>query len=162
MVDRQKLYFVQLFATQAHAGQIYGALPYTHHLQDVYRILLEFGCQDEDVLIASWLHDTIEDTNTRRKQLEEFFGKRVAALVWAVTDEADGRAAKVETYKKMVKEPGATGLKLGDRLANVRHGGSLVGMYKREQAGFKKALYREGQYEEMWAELDRLLEGWNE
>lgn len=150
--------WVKFFATQAHTGQLYGPLPYTHHLQDVYDVLLQFKCEDEDILIAAWLHDTIEDTDVKYKTLVEMFGRRVADLVWAVTDEGDGprKEVKAHTYQKIKNCTGATQLKLADRIANVKAGGELVGMYRKEQEEFR-SLYVLGELEPMWCHLDGLL-----
>jgi len=142
----------QLFATQAHQGQLYGFLPFTHHLAEVHGWLVEFGCDDQELLVASWLHDTIEDTNTKRKGIQELFGERVADLVWAVTDGPGANRAerKAGVYQKIKGTPGATMLKLADRVANVRHGGALVDMYIKEHSTFKEELYVSGQHEDMW------------
>lgn len=170
----QNLKWVKLFATNAHEGQRYGPLPYTHHLQDVYETLLNFEIEDEDILIAAWLHDTIEDTAdkphpVKRKHIHDMFGERVAALVWAVTDEGNGprREVKARTYEKIKVVPGAVALKLADRIANVSAGGSLIKMYKKEHEDRKvtvdgittivpgfKSLYVPGEYEDMWAWLE--------
>jgi guanosine-3',5'-bis(diphosphate) 3'-pyrophosphohydrolase len=154
------------FATLHHVirkGQLYGPVPYTHHLSDVEGVLREFGITDEDMLVASWLHDVIEDTDVKVRDIEESFGSCVATLVSAVTSE-DGPNRKTRnalTYPK-IRGTGnaATKLKLADRIANVRNGGSSVEMYRREHSDFKHALttgLEDEESLEMWAELDRLL-----
>ena len=42
---------------------------------------------DEEVLAAAVLHDTVEDTGATLEQLAEQFGKRVAALVASETED---------------------------------------------------------------------------
>lgn len=152
------------FATLHHVirkGQLYGALPYTHHLQDVERVLREFGENREVMLVAAWLHDVVEDTDVKVRDVEENFGEEVAQLVSAVTNE-EGHNRKVRnalTYPKIrAAGPDATRLKLADRLANVRSGGSSLKMYVKEYSEFKHALYvptdKNGF---MWDALDRIL-----
>ena len=51
-------------------------LPYIVHPFSVALILMEYS-QDEDVIVAGLLHDTIEDTGYTREQMEEDFGERV-------------------------------------------------------------------------------------
>ena len=152
---------VKFFAAVKHAGQAYGSgLPYTHHLAAVEQVLRRFNIADENLLIAAWLHDVVEDTETKLKEVEEMFGPEVARLVHAVTNE-DGPNRKTRhalTYPK-IREAGenAIRLKLADRIANVESGGNLVGMYKKEHEDFKRALYTANQAEDMWEHLNALL-----
>lgn len=151
---------VKFFATVKHAGQSYSGLPYTHHLAAVESVLKRFNVTDEALLAASWLHDVVEDTDVKVKEIEEMFGHEVAVLVSAVTNE-DGPNRKSRhalTYPK-IREAGekAIRLKLADRIANVESGGNLVGMYKKEHEDFRRALYTPGQAEDMWAHLNKIL-----
>lgn len=152
---------VKFFAAVKHAGQTYGSgLPYTHHLAAVEQVLRRFNITDESLLTASWLHDVVEDTETKLKEIEEMFGPEVARLVHAVTNE-DGPNRKTRhalTYPK-IREAGdkAIRLKLADRIANVESGGNLIGMYKKEYDDFRRALYTPNQAEDMWAHLDSIL-----
>jgi len=154
---------VKFFAAVKHTGQNYGSgLAYTHHLAAVEQVLRRFNITDEAMLTAAWLHDVVEDTETKLKEVEEMFGPDVARLVHAVTNE-DGPNRKTRaalTYPK-IREGGenAIRLKLADRIANVEMGGNLVGMYKKEYEDFKRALYTTGQAEDMWGHLDTLLDG---
>lgn len=159
MTKLDPLRWAKFFARIKHVGQNYGPYPYTHHLDEVLRVLQRFGVVDEDLLNAGLLHDTKEDTDTSGKEIAEMFGDRVAELVEAVTNEP-GENRKVRaalTYPKIRNTPGAVCLKLADRIANVEHGGKLVDMYKKEYEDFRRALYTKGEYEEMWSHLDALL-----
>lgn len=151
---------VKFFATVKHAGQTYSSgLPYTHHLAAVEQVLRRFGA-DENLLTASWLHDVVEDTDTKLKEIREMFGEEVANLVYAVTNE-EGANRKIRhalTYPK-IREAGplAVRLKLADRIANVEAGGNLVGMYRKEHEDFKRSLFTTGQNEDMWTHLEGLM-----
>jgi (p)ppGpp synthase/HD superfamily hydrolase len=150
----------RFFAATKHGSQQYGTgLPYTHHLAAVELVLKRFGVLEEDMLVAAWLHDVVEDTETKLKDVEEMFGANVAALVGAVTNE-DGPSRKVRaalTYPKTRSVVGGVTLKLADRIANVEAGGKLVDMYKKEYEDFRRALYTPGIAESMWAHLDNLM-----
>ncbi len=152
---------VKFFASVKHSGQTYGSgLPYTHHLAAVEQVLRRFNVTDEAMLTASWLHDVVEDTETKLKEIEEMFGPEVARLVHAVTNE-EGANRKIRhalTYPK-IREAGlyAVKLKLADRIANVEAGGNLVGMYRKEHEDFKRALFTPGENEEMWKHLESLM-----
>lgn len=76
------------FAARAHRGQIRkdGATPYVSH---VFRVCLTlrhvFGIEDNKVLTAAALHDTLEDTTSDFDDLREQFGEDVAGWVAALS-----------------------------------------------------------------------------
>jgi guanosine-3',5'-bis(diphosphate) 3'-pyrophosphohydrolase len=76
------------FAARAHKDQLRkdGQTPYVSHVFRVCLVLRDlFGVADRTVLIAAVLHDTVEDTTTDFDDLEEAFGKDVAAWVAALS-----------------------------------------------------------------------------
>ena len=79
------------FAAIKHAGQRRRgaqASPYINHPIEVALHLSAVGqVEDEDILIAALLHDTIEDTDTSREEITGEFGERVAFLVTECTDD---------------------------------------------------------------------------
>lgn len=160
-------------ATSAHSGQRYGAgADYTVHLAAVESVLRRFGVEDEELLAAGWLHDTIEDTSLRRDLIAEWFGLRVLAVVSAVTDEpGQNRHERHEkTYPKTrAAGPDAISVKLADRIANIEAslaelGGGKLDMYRKEQADFRHALLDGREAEAiapeplMWAHIDSMLD----
>lgn len=142
----------KMFATQKHVldnHQLYGLLPYTHHLAAVDQTLLYFGLDDEALRTAAWLHDVVEDTRERSNEvrvrdIEEIFGEEVAVLVGAVTSEPglNRKTRNALTYPK-IREAGmrAVALKLADRIANVESGGRAIGMYVKEHPEFRHGIY---------------------
>jgi (p)ppGpp synthase/HD superfamily hydrolase len=160
------------FAASRHGNQPYADGLYTDHLAAAVAVATRFGVTAPEVLAAIWLHDVIEDTvpaddtaaqAALRHELERRFGSRTAALVWAVTDRPgpNRRARAALTYPAIAAEPGATQVKLADRIANVEQGVATssprLRMYLEEQPGFREALRRDGQYEELWEHLDGLI-----
>lgn len=158
------------FAKRAHAGQMYGSLPYEYHLAKVVGVLQLYGVADEELLAAAWLHDTIEDTDATCEHIEFLFGKRVAALVWAVTD-GEGKNRKERKramYEKVRTTPGAVLIKLADRIANVDEGirtkSKLRYMYLAEHEGFMREMKHgrtasfSTEENTMWNTLDSLIE----
>lgn len=161
MVEVDPIKVAKFFAATKHGGQQYSCgLPYTHHLASVELVLRRFGYTELDLLVAAWLHDVIEDTDCKAKEIAEMFGLDVAALVNAVTNEpgANRKIRHALTYPKIRAMPRAVCLKLADRIANVEAGGRLVEMYKKEHEDFKRALYTPDHYDAMWQHLDSLLE----
>ena len=77
-----------LFATKAHAGQLRkgSEKPYILHPMEAMAIVTKYT-DDEDVIAAAVLHDTVEDTTVTLERLEKEFGPRVAALVASVTED---------------------------------------------------------------------------
>lgn len=60
-------------------------IPYVSHVFAVATLVSNFT-DDEDIVIAAMLHDTIEDTSMKAEELEELFGVRVRELVENVTE----------------------------------------------------------------------------
>lgn len=149
------------FAMLCHDEQRYGDAPYIDHLKDVVNLLIiKFGVTDKDTLSAAYLHDAIEDTKVAKSTIEDLFGARVAELVHAVTDEEgkNRKERKAKTYPKIKATPGATQIKLADRIANVEHAvkasnWGMFRMYQKEQPEFAAALWVQGEYADMWAHL---------
>lgn len=76
------------FAARKHQGQTRadGQTPYFSHVARVTLILTHvFGVQDEEILTAALLHDTLEDTATDYDELATLFGERVADAVVMLT-----------------------------------------------------------------------------
>ncbi|MBV7295361.1 bifunctional (p)ppGpp synthetase/guanosine-3',5'-bis(diphosphate) 3'-pyrophosphohydrolase [Corynebacterium sp. TAE3-ERU12] len=100
--------------------------PYITHPLAVATIAAEIG-MDTTTLIASLLHDTVEDTDYSIEDLTNDFGPEVAQLVDGVTKldkVALGSAAEAETVRKMVvamsQDPRVLVIKVCDRLHNMR------------------------------------------
>jgi (p)ppGpp synthase/HD superfamily hydrolase len=154
----------RLFAIKAHGAQKYGEFPYEKHLQDVVEIVQKYFDSNDVIMASAWLHDVIEDTDVTFKEVFEEFGRYVARIVFACSDEpGKNRKERHErTYPKlMAAGREAIAVKLADRIANVRHSKTnnhgLFMMYHKEYPDFKKALHLPGELKEMWAVLDVLM-----
>lgn len=148
-------------AIAAHGNQPYGNHPYIYHLDQVASVARELGYSD-DIIIACYLHDTLEDTDLTREEIAEVFGNHIASVVYAVKDE-DGTnrsERKSKTYLKIAAMPDAIAVKLCDRIANIRdalkNNSGLFKMYKKEHPAFEQALRGSGN-EKAWVILDGLL-----
>ena len=115
------------FAARAHVTQRRkGAAqePYINHLAEVALLLTEAtGRADAELIAAGWLHDTLEDTETEREELEARFGAAVAALVAEVTDDkslpkAQRKRLQIETTPGKSRQ--ARMLKMADKTSNLR------------------------------------------
>jgi guanosine-3',5'-bis(diphosphate) 3'-pyrophosphohydrolase len=100
--------------------------PYITHPLAVTTILADIG-MTESTLVASLLHDTVEDTPYTLEQVREDFGDEVALLVDGVTklDKVKyGDSAQAETIRKMIvamsRDIRVLVIKLADRLHNMR------------------------------------------
>ena len=84
----QSLLRAASFAARKHHGQTRAdnQTPYFSHVARVTLILSHvFGVEDEEVLTASLLHDTLEDTATDYDEIEALFGTRIADYVVLLT-----------------------------------------------------------------------------
>lgn len=141
------------FAAERHAGQERdGAspLPYITHPIEVLTLLHDVGGErDEDLLVASVLHDVLEESETSRDELAGRFGDRVADLVVALTREEPSAErtsglSKDEIWRLRAEmllaeigrmEETPRRIKLADRLGNLREA-------KRTKKGKKLERYR--------------------
>jgi (p)ppGpp synthase/HD superfamily hydrolase len=139
------------FAVKAHGNQSYGGKPYAYHLEQVYKNTVKYGGSTTQQ-IAAWLHDVIEDTSTTKAEVSKEFGSAVATLV----DLLSNRGSKETTYKRIRSSKDAVFVKLCDRLANVS-AGAKNDMYRKQHPLFKSILYKSGEFDSLWKEIDRRL-----
>ena len=102
--------------------------PYIIHPLAVAAIVAEFGL-DTDAILASLLHDCIEDTDASHDDIASRFGETVAELVEGVTkltraNFATTEQAQMENLRKMFmamsKDIRVVLIKIADRLHNMR------------------------------------------
>lgn len=105
------------FAKGKHGKQLddSGLNYFDSHVQQVF-ILCSIVTEDEDILSASLLHDTIEDTETTYEELVAEFNKRIADLVMEVTH--DGTKTAGYIFPRL-KSKDAILIKFADRLSNL-------------------------------------------
>lgn len=125
----EKCYQAYLLAEKAHTGQKRrSGDPYISHPVAAALILAEMRL-DYQTIMATLLHDIIEDTVISKKDLIADFGEEVASLVDGVTKltkiKFESRAeAQAENFRKMVlamvKDIRVIIVKLADRLHNMR------------------------------------------
>ena len=83
----------------------------------------EGGVKDPEILAAAILHDTLEDTETTRRELEREFGARVAALISEVTDDKSlpkQRRKQLQIDHAPMKSKNAALIKVADKICNLR------------------------------------------
>lgn len=116
------------FATKAHTGQSRaGGLPYIVHPAAVAKSVELYKGNSKNIKAlkdAAWLHDTVEDTDTKLSDIENEFGTLVASLVAELTsnkEEIDKHGKKDYLANKMgsMSSYGLV-IKLADRLDNVK------------------------------------------
>ena len=119
-----------IFATQAHRGMKRKAKgrAYILHPLEVM-VIVSALTEDEDVLAAAVLHDTVEDTSVTLEDITREFGERVSVLVAAESEDKHREVAakdswvsrKQETISHLQNASRETRLIcLGDKLANLR------------------------------------------
>lgn len=74
------------------------SFPYITHLVGVAFLLRDYT-NNEDVIVAALLHDTLEDTSYKADELEEDFGRQVRILVETVS-EPKAKKGKKLTWKE--------------------------------------------------------------
>lgn len=116
------------FASQAHEGagqrRKYTQQPYIIHPAAVVEWVRRVN-QDEILLAAAWLHDTVEDTGTSLAEIEQHFGQPVADLVAMLTLPArPPGASRIEKQQAALQHmanasPSAKTIKLADIIDNT-------------------------------------------
>ena len=127
--EEEKIKQAYEFAKTLHEGQFrQSGEPYIIHPLNVAYILASMHA-DKDTVIAGILHDTIEDTNTTKEEIEELFGTDVANLVDGVTKLAKMNFSSKEAMnyantRKIIlgitEDVRIIIIKLADRLHNMR------------------------------------------
>ena len=94
-----------------------------NHYLEVCEILQnEFGVEDENILTAAILHDTLEDTETTYEEIETEFSKEVADYVKEVSHPKNYNQEQKEEYYRNLKDisAGAKMIKLADFTSHLR------------------------------------------
>ncbi|MGL4727577.1 MAG: RelA/SpoT family protein, partial [Bosea sp. (in: a-proteobacteria)] len=124
LLDRAYVYAMQKHGAQMRAS---GDLYFTHPLE-VAAILTDLKL-DDATIVAAVLHDTIEDTDATREEIDRLFGKQIGQLVEGLTkikklDLVSKKAQQGENFRKLLlaiaSDIRVLLVKLADRLHNMR------------------------------------------
>lgn len=127
-LDENRVLRAYEFAKKAHEGQTRSSgEAYIHHPMEVTKILLSLK-PDEDSIVASLMHDVLEDTGATIEEIEKEFGPSVVPLLKGLeklsTVYYRGKERQVENLRKMflamAKDIRVILIKLSDRLHNMR------------------------------------------
>lgn len=127
--DEDLLNRAYVYAMKAHGSQTRASGdPYFSHPLEVAAILTDLKL-DDATIVAALLHDTIEDTEATRAEIDQIFGSEIGALVDGLTKlkrlELVSREAKqAENLRKLLlaiaDDVRVLLVKLADRLHNMR------------------------------------------
>ena len=127
--DEDLLNRAYVYAMVAHGEQTRASGdPYFSHPLEVAAILTDLKL-DDATIVAALLHDTIEDTESTRTEIDQVFGQEIGALVEGLTKlkrlELVSREAKqAENLRKLLlaiaDDVRVLLIKLADRLHNMR------------------------------------------
>lgn len=114
-----------VFAEKAHRGAVRKGtkIPYITHPLDT-AVITATMTDDEELISAALLHDTLEDTGVTYEDLKDHFGIRVADLVAGSSEDKsrsweERKAATLEKLKTAKRD--AKILALSDKLSNLRN-----------------------------------------
>jgi len=127
--DIELLKKAYVFSAKVHLGQVrLSGEPYLNHPLEVAGILTQLRL-DVASVATGLLHDTVEDTLTTPKEIQENFGEEIAQLVDGLTKISlislrSSEERQAENFRKMilamVKDIRVILIKLADRLHNMR------------------------------------------
>ena len=129
LADEDLLNRAYVYAMKAHGSQKRASGdPYISHPLEVAAILTDLRL-DDATIVAAVLHDTIEDTESTREEIDALFGPEIGALVDGLTkikrlDLVSKRAQQAENFRKLLlavaDDVRVLLVKLADRLHNMR------------------------------------------
>ncbi|MGE0847869.1 MAG: bifunctional (p)ppGpp synthetase/guanosine-3',5'-bis(diphosphate) 3'-pyrophosphohydrolase [Flavobacteriaceae bacterium] len=127
--DETLLNRAYVYAMKAHGEQVRASGdPYFSHPLEVAAILTDLKL-DDATIAAALLHDTIEDTDTTRAEIDRLFGPEIGALVEGLTkikklDLVTRKGEQAENLRKLMlaisQDVRVLLVKLADRLHNMR------------------------------------------
>ena len=127
--DEALLNRAYVYAMMAHGAQMRASGdPYFNHPIEVAAILTDLKL-DDATIAAALLHDTIEDTEATRAEIDQLFGHDIGTLVDGLTklnklDLVSKQAAQAENLRKLLlaiaSDVRVLLVKLADRLHNMR------------------------------------------
>ncbi len=127
--DEALLNKAYVYAMRKHGSQLRASGdPYFSHPLEVAAILTDLKLDDATIAVGL-LHDTIEDTDATRSEIDEMFGEDIGRLVEGLTkikklDLVSKKAAQAENLRKLLLAISADIrvllVKLADRLHNMR------------------------------------------
>lgn len=170
------------FAMRAHKGQVRkgSSVPYIVHPIETALIAMTLT-RDQDIIVASLLHDIIEDTHYGAKDIENIFGPRVAHLVQLQSEDKRKGQDAADTWKirkqEFIDSLGSQAeeekiIALSDKLSNMRatrggflkHGEQFWQRFNQKDKNMHHWYYRtvadklkEFEDTDAWQELDRLI-----
>jgi hypothetical protein len=121
----KNLYNAINFAARYHSNDVRKGteIPYISHPFAVMTTLLNYGINDEDILIAALTHDLVEDTDRDIADIERHFGPHVAHILHYVTEhkkDLPWEARKLHTVKHLHELPNDAKLvTLADKFHNL-------------------------------------------
>lgn len=145
------------FAAQKHSGQLRKGttIPYIVHPMEAAAIVATVT-DDDELLAAAALHDTLEDTEATYDEIVHTFGSRVAALVADESENKREELAADATWQVRKQETidhlktashEARLIALGDKLSNIR---AILRDYEAQGEAFWKR----------FNQSDPALQGW--
>jgi GTP diphosphokinase / guanosine-3',5'-bis(diphosphate) 3'-diphosphatase len=112
MIDPVLVVKARAFACELHKHQKRDSgKPYMWHIDKVAD-LLKLVTDDQEIIAAGYLHDTLEDCETTELELRAMFGNRVTDLVLEVTKQGENCFPRLKTRDAFL-------IKFADRLQNL-------------------------------------------
>lgn len=111
-----------IFAVKAHANteRRGKGFPYIVHPMEAVEIVATVS-NDQELLAAAALHDTVEDTDVTVDQIRAEFGDRIANLVDAESDKFEAGVSETDSWRTRKQQA-------IDRLATASHDAKIVAL----------------------------------
>lgn len=157
-MDQQLFNDALMFALKAHDGVTRKSnnIPFILHPMEVATIIASM-VEDQEIIAAGLLHDTVEDAEVSLKEIEEKFGRRVAELVASETEDKLREMLPEDSWQKRkedslmilknTKDPAIKILWLADKLANMR---SFYQLYLKKKENMWESFHQRDAKKQEW------------
>ena len=125
-MKKNSIKLAQSFAEERHYGQVRKGskgIPYFEHIKEVVELVKISSTKiDDSVIIASYLHDIVEDCKATRNEIKDLFGRDVIKLVEEMTDKPSN--SETERWSNQIMAAkllsvDASLIKLADKISNL-------------------------------------------
>lgn len=146
------------FALKAHDGVTRKTrnIPFILHPMEVATIVATIT-DDQEIMAAALLHDTVEDADVSLKEIEDKFGRRVCELVASETEDKMRELLPEDSWQKRkedsllilknTKDPAIKILWLADKLANMR---SFYALYLKKKEKMWDSFHQRDAKKQEW------------
>lgn len=149
----------KLMGLMSIGNRTYYDRPFREHIEDIERVLIEFGIEDEKYRIALW----VSNSNIPFRKRIEMFGKEIVKISYGFTRSSKWENKSLVESKLEVNKDIIT-LHLAQRISNINYviknvDDKMFNLYVEQYEDYKKSLYIPEvlEHKRIWSNMDYLF-----